>query len=481
MVQTSGATWDVRVQDNTSSACVITENSPATLTDNTFDCPIYVLDGALVTSGTADSTRNLNADAGWGTTSYVRPRVSGPFAILSPVFDALQGFEAVAPTANFPAVAFNWSVNNVSAGGNIADGDIGTSSYVTNIRPNGLNSENGGNGIFILGEADADTDEFDEDVVVHEWGHYFEDQLSRSDSLGGAHGLGDPLDFRVAFSEGFGNALAGMINPDTLYRDTSGPQQSLGFFFNVENQGNVPNNGWFSETSAQEIIFDIFDANNDTGDTVSLGLAAIFNAMTSTAYTENEVFTTIFSFMDTVINQNAGEATGLTALLTEQNISGSGPDGDGETNNGGIAATLPVYKNAFINGPAVVVCSTDDGGVGNASTDFNNLGTRDFITFTRISPAPVTLTAQLIPSLSDTTNNDAGPEFDPDFFVFREGVAVASGTSIPANSETITSNLQGLTGDFVIDFYDFDNLDETLGATNPRDDGDSCYNFTITQ
>jgi hypothetical protein len=56
--------------------------------------------------------------------------------------------------------------------------------------------------MFLLGKEDVDTDEFDTHVVVHEWGHYFESAVSRSDSPGGNHALGDLLDARLAFGEG---------------------------------------------------------------------------------------------------------------------------------------------------------------------------------------------------------------------------------------------------------------------------------------
>ncbi|MEZ5459313.1 MAG: hypothetical protein R3E65_08385 [Steroidobacteraceae bacterium] len=37
--------------------------------------------------------------------------------------------------------------------------------------------------IFVLGRADIDTDEFDQHVIAHEWGHYYQDNFSRDDSL----------------------------------------------------------------------------------------------------------------------------------------------------------------------------------------------------------------------------------------------------------------------------------------------------------
>ena len=77
-------------------------------------------------------------------------------------------------------------------------------------------------GIYILGDfAAGDTDEFDQSVIAHEFGHYFEDRFGRSDSIGGDHGGSATLvDLRVAFGEGWGNAFSGMVLGDPIYRDS---------------------------------------------------------------------------------------------------------------------------------------------------------------------------------------------------------------------------------------------------------------------
>ncbi len=63
-----------------------------------------------------------------------------------------------------------------------------------------------GAGIYIISIPDEDTDEFDDDVLLHEYGHFFANALSKDDSLGGAHDQYDnDLDLRLAWSEGLGN------------------------------------------------------------------------------------------------------------------------------------------------------------------------------------------------------------------------------------------------------------------------------------
>ncbi len=89
-------------------------------------------------------------------------------------------------------------INNVPTAGDESSGQIITSNY------------DGERNLWILGDENGDTDEFDDHIIIHEWAHYFEDQFSRADNIGGSHSLGDALDIRVAFGEGWGNAFSGI-------------------------------------------------------------------------------------------------------------------------------------------------------------------------------------------------------------------------------------------------------------------------------
>ena len=426
LVQTSGAQWNVRVIDNTSG-----------------DAP-YALQGALANSGTTDTTRNLNASSGWGGSSYTSTRAAAPFAILAPIYESMQRIVAVDPDVVFPAIDFSWSTNNRSSTSfNIATGDIGTSSYVT--------SSNGDRRVLILGDANNDTDEYDEHVVIHEWGHYFEDQLSRSDSIGGPHGLADRLDARVALGEGFGNALSGIMTDDPFYRDSFGSAQGSGFFINVENNNNQ-NEGWYNEASAQSILYDIYDDDDDAADTISAGLEPIYNVLTSASYTGSSLFTTIFLFLDEYNSNNAGDVAAVNELSAAQSINGTGAAGIGETNNGTESTSLPVYKIASVGGNAVEICSVTTNGTG------NKLGNRIYVAFNITSPGLHTLRVQRTSGSANT---------DPDFRVFRNGTLLGIADSGTVNVETGNVNFTN-TGQHIIDAYDFN-------------EGNACYDFTITR
>lgn len=63
-----------------------------------------------------------------------------------------------------------------------------------------------GEGIYVLNEVNGDTDEYDDDVLWHEYGHFVAAKFSKDDSQGGIHYLDDyTLDLRLAWSEGWGD------------------------------------------------------------------------------------------------------------------------------------------------------------------------------------------------------------------------------------------------------------------------------------
>src|SRR5690606_9255334 len=228
---------------------------------------------------------NLHASSGWSGTRYTGTRVTAPFAIVDTAYSVKQLVLGAEPAAEFPALNLYWSPDNrPSISFCPADGNIGTSIYLSD--PTGQAVDNCGRrlaeGIYILGDyanGNGDTDEFDAHVIAHEFGHYFEDRFSRSDSIGGEHRLSDRLDLRVAFGEGWGNAFGAMSLNDPKYRDSSGGIRQDGGF-NLETGGLGEPQGWFSESSVGKILWDIFDTTNESGDTLTLGFAPIYNVMT---------------------------------------------------------------------------------------------------------------------------------------------------------------------------------------------------------
>jgi len=426
LLQTTGVTWDVKV------------------TDNTLSNALYAVQGDLFNAGSTDSNINFNMPSGWDGSSYSSSRTAAPFAILDALYDTLQKFAAVDSNLDFPALEVRWSEKNNPADGNLTDGDIGTSFYF-------------GGKIYILGAADTDSDEYDRHVVIHEWGHYFEDQLSRADSIGGGHSLSEQLDMRVAFGEGWGNALSAMITDDPFYRDSSGLDQRNGFEFSVE-RNTYTGTGWFNEGSVQSVLYDIYDSGDDGADSLSLGLGPIYNTLTDSVYSAGTYFTSIFSFTDHLKTLEPSAADQLVSLLSGQTISGTGPNGLNETNDGDIASALPVYKVANVGGSAIQLCSVDDAGY------YNKLGTQSFVEFQIPAAGTYNFSA---------TEVGGATASDPDFYIYQSGIRLHVAESGVIGSENASLNFE-TTGTHVLVFNDWNNIDETDDA------GDYCFDFQIS-
>lgn len=413
--------------------------------DNTSSDALYALQGGLSEVPASNQTRNLNAASGWGGSSYTSTRAAAPFALLDTIYATLEHFIAVDADVDFPAFNVLWSTRNRAESGNVADGQIGTSSFTVS---------NGTPVIRILGDANNDTDEYDVHVVVHEFGHYFENSLSRADSIGGQHSSNDRLDARVAFGEGWGNALSGMILDDPRYRDSFGSEQGRGFSINVENNS-YASTGWYSEGSVQSILYDLFDSANDGADTASYGLAPIYGAFTDPDYESTEAFTTIFAFLEALDNQSGIVTSEITALTDAQDINGTTGFGVGETNDGGLPDQLPVYLNLPTNNTAVEFCSVDNFGT------YNKHGNRRYLEFNIPTAGTYTFTM---------TRDSGAATSDPDFRIYKDGGLVARGESGAVNTET--QDIALTTGQHVMEAYAFENAD---GAST----FDVCYTMRL--
>lgn len=306
---TAPGTWNFKVVDNTSGGA------------------LYVMDTTPFNSAVDVTVNDFTADSGWVVldTAYTNPRVAAPFAILDSVYTAFNEVLTVDANAVFPALNINWSSLNALVSGNKAIGEIGTSHY-----------DPATGEIYILGDENSDTDEYDQHVIVHEWAHYFEDNLSRTDSMGGAHNIGDVLDMRLAFGEGFGNAYSGIAIGDPIYRDSSGAAQAAGFDFDIDIDV-CANAGWYSECSVHELLYDF--------DTLLGGFAPLYSVLTN-EQKNTFAFTSIFSFVWELKVNNGASAGAIDTLVTGQSIDViTDIYGDSEaTNNPGTTDELPIYE-----------------------------------------------------------------------------------------------------------------------------------------
>ena len=351
------ASWDIRVLNNFGGA-----NS------------LYAIEGANFDTGVVNHTRNLRAASGWnGFAGYSSTRAAAPFAILDTMYAAVQFVVAQGdPALQLGPLEVFWSPENRPVDQwDPAKGWIVTTAYRV-----GSSAGSARPGIYVLGEADNDIDEYDQHVVAHEFQHFLEDQVSRSDTPGGPHSLDEQLDMRVSFSEGFANAFSAMVLNDPLYRDAGGKSQGEVTRFDLE-RGQAASRGWFSEASVQAIAWDLFDAAND--DSVAIGYGPMYRVLRD-SMRDGTPLTSIFSFI-TPLKQIAGvPATAVDARVAAESIVSTTMDSYAttETNFGPLPLAdrnkvLPVYSDVSLNGAAVRLCG------GRPSGGFYNaIGNRRF-------------------------------------------------------------------------------------------------------
>ena len=314
--------------------------TPIAVTDNTRAEALYAVESPAFASNTG--TANVHAASGWTGSAYSESRSAAPFAILDTVYRAQRRLLALDPAARFKPLRLHWSTANKPASGNPASGDIEGTSFKPTL---------GMGHIYVLGQAEVDTDEYDESVITHEWGHYYQWTFSRDDSPGGPHG-NEPLEMTLAFSEGWGDGLSGIINERHDYSDSLGPSQSSGFWLLLD--GALPlETGWSRAYSIAQIVFQLGQ---------QAGFSSIHQAMKNLANTP--AFTSIFAFSDAVRRNNPNAGDTIDQLLRAHSIVTSKQSGDpfgtNETNDGGLAIpgvpplalVMPIYQPLTLNTPS---------------------------------------------------------------------------------------------------------------------------------
>jgi hypothetical protein len=445
------ARWDLRVLNNFEGA-----NS------------LYAVEGTTFDTGVVNHTRNLRAASGWsGFAGYSSPRAAAPFAILDTLYATVQFVIAQGdPALRLEPLEVFWSPENrpVPDEWDPARGRIVTTAYRV-----GSSAGSARPGIYVLGAADNDIDEYDQHVIAHEFQHFLEDQVSRSDTPGGPHSLGEALDMRVSFSEGFANAFSAMVLNDPLYRDASGPSQGEVLRFDIE-RGQTASRGWFSETSVQAIAWDLFDAANDDG--VSIGYGPMHRVLRDTMR-DGIPLTSIFSFVTPLKLLPGVPGAAVDARVAAEGIVSTTMDAYAttETNYGPIALAdrnevLPIYTDIASNGAAVRLCGGRPTGGG-----YNKIGNRRFLRFN--VPGARTLDIQVSCQVTDPTCTGE-PRPDPDFALSRGRTIEYAETETPY-VEQLQKNVEA--GDYVLEIYEYSHADPDEDAVRR---GDTCMTVRIT-
>jgi len=379
--------WDVKVIDN------VNRDS------------LYVIEGNLATTGFKDTVRNLVASAS--------NKSSPPFAILGSVYQAMQKVRAIDENVQFPPLKMNWSTRNISSG-----------TYYDGI-----------DNIVLQGDQQGDSDEYDDHIIIHEWGHFLEQKISRADNIGGPHGTDERLDIRVAFGEGFGNALSAIVTDDPIYFDTLG--RNSGWNMNIENAPHETP-GWFSEASIQRILYDLYDTPRDKGDNLDLGFQPIYKTLT-TGQKTTPAFTSLFSFITELKKDNPDATSRIDEVVANENIA-TIEDSYGSNRISNLEEDdLPLYRELTLNTTIKNVCTKNSN-----NQNYNKLSNHKYIRFTinENNTYPIQI------------KQSNGRDSDPEFTLFK--------TSPFENFSTQESGVAGVekvslaltSGDYILDIYD---------------------------
>ncbi|MGK0499567.1 MAG: hypothetical protein ACJAYG_001209 [Oceanicoccus sp.] len=310
---------------------------------------------------------------------------------MDTICEALDTLIETDSDIQLPLLAIRWSENNTSADSDdenaLAEGDIGNAFYQQLQQISGGQVVATGNEIYLLGDEDSNTDEFDNHVISHEFAHFLTANFSRYDAQGGEHIIGQRLDMRLAYEEGFADAFSGialdsasvqMIDDASSYRDSFGVNQGRTFRFNLDTTFRSTA-GWYSEGSVYSIIYNLFDDDNDSTDLLSLGFTPLFDVISSPGFNDSDALVSVFTFINHLKLQSSDDLA-IDSLLAEQGFESIIDDyGSNETiSNNDVASQsdiLPIYSQLLENS-AVTVCSNDQNGVP------NKLSVTQFVDFT---------------------------------------------------------------------------------------------------
>lgn len=484
LLQTSGLQrWQVYVRDNTSSTTLPLNSRP-----------IYEVQWALFNSGsTTINNADFTAGTGWIGGGYDdQQRLAAPLAILDSILNGVLLVTSVDDVVDLGRIDAFWSVNNTYSRTERWDdednGQLVTAFYTGN---------NGNPSLFLRGDAvgrfpesSINTDEFDAYVILHEWGHFFEDQLSRSDSRGGFHSIPGTVDALVAFGEGWGNAIGAIAQNDPIGCDTTEPS-SAGSDLDMETFNlYTDEQGFFNEMSVATFIYDLWDTNTDPGDPGSVGFGPIYETMTN-FQRDTFSFTTLFSFGTGILqNVDPVDIAFVEQQLTRENIDTAGLDIWGSQqvtapsfwhDNMPVRDLMPLYTELTPGGPTQNLCVNVDQRDRDSE---NNPGLWRYLYFTIDSPQSLTLTIQANPVPPPTNDPPPGPgdpeirdRADPDAWLWRNGRGYdfTNGRSGDDDQEILNmSNLSAAT--YTIQFHDWRYIDEERSSDYPDR---VCFDFTL--
>jgi hypothetical protein len=204
-------------------------------------------------------------------------RIAGAFNIVSVIHRANARVRAAQPSAALPRVEVRW--DTLYVGGTNFDWEDKVA--------------------FINGRRREDSDEFDDSVIAHEYGHFLMASFSREDSPGGDHSVSELLDPRLAWSEGWADFFSGVTTGSPHYVDTGATRGRQMVLVHTDLEQDVlprERPGIWSEHSVSSALWDWYDDAAEPADSVALGFAPLWTVLSGPLRKEPDVY--LLDFVD---------------------------------------------------------------------------------------------------------------------------------------------------------------------------------------
>lgn len=244
--------------------------------------------------------RPLDPEQYWTLRITDQGRFSGPFNVLAMMRQANRLLERIEPglRPDERKLTVFWSPEN-------KDGAY--------YRPSAQE-------VYLKGFREEDSDEFDDGVVLHEYGHHLVRQFSSFASPGGTHiiGNGERLDPRLAWDEALATFFAQAVLGTSHSIDTHTPGKGSGLDLdeNIAEWERTP--GYWSEQTVGSTLWDLYAATGLEGDYLGLGLAPIWRVLRG--YFPRQAWPYLITLADGLIEEDSRLQSGVTGLLAQRRI-----------------------------------------------------------------------------------------------------------------------------------------------------------------
>ena len=195
----------------------------------------------------------------------------------------------------------------------------------------------------------GDHDEYDDAVLLHEYGHHIAKYYSKDDSPGGTHFLAENTqDIRLAWSEGWATLFAGAVLASPTYVDTVGgdPPSNSASTFDIETPTTgAPVTYTTSEAAVATVLWDIFDqSTGEAFDRIGGKMADIWDVLTNVLPMATTV--SMEDFWDGWFARGHGFLTEMQSVTADRQMGFSqDPSGANDT----AVCTTPLALNTPLN------------------------------------------------------------------------------------------------------------------------------------